>query len=118
MHRLPGREIVLPIAAARPFLVFLGEMRGEWTVALRTDRGGERMIIGLRVVADDLYLFLDEPFARRRNEAGRAAEIVLAVLVELVPTGVDDNGVARAHGFAGRLFQVVVADRFPLFLGN
>ena len=76
------------------------------------------MIVGLGVVADDLHLFLDEPLARRRHEAGRAAEIVLVVLVGLVPAGVDDDDVARAHRRAGDLFEIVVGDRLPLFLRN
>src|SRR6266576_1303028 len=36
----------------------------------------------------------------------------------LVPAGVDDDDVARAHGRAGRLFEIVVGDRFPLLLRN
>src|SRR5262245_64789520 len=90
VHRLPFREIVLPVATARPLLVFLGEVRMQRAVALRADRGGERVIVGLGVVADDLHLLLDEPLAGRRHKAGRAAEIVLAVLVKLMPAGVDD----------------------------
>ena len=85
-------------------------------VALRPDRGGERMVVGLGVVADDLDLLLDEPFAGRRHEAGRAAEIVLAVLVKLVPAGIDDHHVARAHDLAGGLLQVVIGDLLPLLL--
>ena len=86
------------------------------TVALRADGGGERMVVGLGVVADHLDLLLDEPIAGRRHEAGRAAEIVLAVLVELVPAGVDDHHVARPHDLAGGLFEVVVGDRLPFLL--
>src|SRR5262249_22835670 len=118
MYRLPVRKVFLPIAAARPFLVFLGEMGSERAVALRTDRGRERMIVRLRIVADDLNLFLDEPFASRRHESRRAAEVVYAVLVKLVPPGVDDDDVARAHRLARRLLQIIVSDRFPLLLGN
>src|SRR5262249_54942282 len=80
--------------------------------------GGEGMVVGLGVVADDLDLFLDEPLARRRHEAGRAAEIVLAVLVDLVPAGVHDDDVARAYRRAGGLFEIVVGDRLPLLLRN
>src|SRR4029077_10178702 len=54
--------------------------------------------------------------AGRRDEAGRVAEIVLAVLVLLVPAGIDDHHVARAHHLARRLFQVVIVDRFPFLL--
>ena len=85
-------------------------------VALRADRGRERMIVGLGVVADHLDLLLDEPLAGGRHEAGRAAEIVLAVLVELVPAGVDDDDVARAHDLAGGLFEIVVGDLLPFLL--
>ena len=85
-------------------------------VALRADRGGERMVVGLGVVADHLDLLLDEPLAGRRHEAGRAAEIVLAVLVLVMPAGVDDHHVARAHDLAGGLFQIVIGDRLPLLL--
>ena len=40
-------------------------------VALRADGGGERVIVRLGVVADDLDLLLDEPFAGGGDEAGR-----------------------------------------------
>ena len=109
-------KVVLPVAAAGPLAIFLGEMRMQRAVALRADGGGERMVVGLRVVADHLDLLLDEPFAGRRHEAGRAAEIVLAVLVELVPAGVDDHHVARPHDLAAGLFQIVAGDRLPLLL--
>ena len=86
-------------------------------VALRPDRGGERMIVRLRVVAHDLHLLFDEPFASRRHEAGRAAEVVLAVFVLVMPAGVDNHHVARPHHLTGGLFQVVVGDLLPhLFL--
>ena len=118
MHRLPFGEVVLPVAAARPFLVFFGKMRVQRSVALRADGGGERVIVGLGVVADHLDLLLDEPFAGRRHEAGRAAEIVLAVFVELVPAGVDDHHVARPHDLAAGFLEVVAGDRFPFVLGD
>ncbi len=70
VHRLPFREVVLPVAPARPFLVLRGEMRMQGAVAVRTDGGGERMVVGLGIVADHLDLLLDEPFAGRRHEAG------------------------------------------------
>src|SRR5262249_2595012 len=54
VHRLPLREVLLPVAAARPFLVFLGKMRMQRAVALRADGGGERMIVGLGVMTDHL----------------------------------------------------------------
>ena len=73
------------------------------------------MVVGLGIVTDDLDLLLDEPLARRGHEAGRAAEIILTVLVLVMPAGVHDHHVARAHDFAGGLFQVVIGDRFPLF---
>src|SRR3954447_7000786 len=64
MDRLPFRKVLLPVAAARPFLVFLRQMRMQRTVALRPDRGRQRMVVGLGVVADDLDLLLDKPLAR------------------------------------------------------
>src|SRR5262249_9151875 len=118
VHRLPVGKIRLPVASARPRLVLLGEVRVQRAVALRADGGGERMVGGFRIVADALDLFLDEPLARRRHEAGRAAEIVLAVLVDLVPAGVDDDDVARTHRRAGGLLEIVVGDRLPLLLRN
>ena len=81
MHRLPERMIVLPVAAAGPLLVFLGEMRMQRTIAMRADRGRERVIVGLRVVADHLDLLLDEPVAGGRHEAGALAEIIFAVAI-------------------------------------
>src|SRR6202008_11972 len=74
VHRLPLRAIVLPVAAPGPLAIFLGEMRMQRPVALRADRGGERMVVGLGVVADHFDFLLDEPFARRLHEAGRGAE--------------------------------------------
>src|SRR5206468_2157071 len=100
VHRLPLREILLPIAAAGPLLVFLGEMRVQRPVALRADGGGERVIIGLRVVANHFYLFLDEPFSSRGHEARRVTEVILAVVVLVVPAGVDDHHVARPYDLA------------------
>ncbi len=85
-------------------------------VALRPDRRCQRMIVGLGVVADHLDLLLDEPFAGRLHEAGRTAEIILAVLVLVVPAGVDQHHVARPHHLAGGLLQVVVGDRLPFLL--
>ena len=85
-------------------------------VALRADRRRERMIVGLGVVADHLDLLLDEPLAGRLHEAGRTAEIILAVLVLVVPAGVDDHHVARPHHLAGGLFQIVIGDRLPFLL--
>ena len=95
------------------FLVFGGEMRMQRPVALRTDRSRQRMIVGLGIVADDFHFLFHEPFAGRRHEAGRVTEIVFAILVLLVPAGVDDHHVARPHHLAGGLFEIVVGDRLP-----
>jgi hypothetical protein len=91
-------------------------MRVQRPVALRADGGCEWMVVGLRVVADHLDLLLHEPFAGRRHEAGRAAEIVLAVFVEFVPAGIDDHHVARAYDLTAGLFQIVAGDRLPFIL--
>ena len=86
-------------------------------VALRADGGGERMVVGLRVVADDLDLLLDEPIAGRRHEAGAFAEIFLAVVVYLWCQPVLTMTTSpRAHRLAGGLLEIVVGDRFPLLL--
>src|SRR5580692_13160182 len=69
VHRLPFRKVIFPVAAARPFAIFFREMRMQRTVTLRTDRGSQRVIVGLGIVADHLHLFLDEPFASRRHKA-------------------------------------------------
>src|SRR6185503_15542623 len=45
VHRLPLREVVLPVAAAGPLVIFFLEMWVQRPVALRTDRGGERMVV-------------------------------------------------------------------------
>src|SRR5262249_49243418 len=37
VHRFPFGKVVLPVVAARPFPVFLGEVRQQRTVALRAD---------------------------------------------------------------------------------
>src|SRR5262249_61247852 len=93
-----------------------GAVWWQWSVALRAYRRGERRVGGLGVVSDPLHLLLDEPFSRRRHEPGSPAEIVLAVLVELVPTGVDDHHIARAHHISRRLLEVVIGDGLPLLL--
>jgi hypothetical protein len=53
-----------------------------------------------------------------REAARRAAEIVLAILVLVVPAGVDDHHVAGPHVLARCLLQIVVGDRLPLLLWN
>jgi hypothetical protein len=88
----------------------------EWPVALRSDRRRQRMIVGLRIVADHFDLFFDEPFAGRRHKAGRIAEIVFAILVLVVPAGIYNHHIARPHKLACRFFQVIIGDRFPLLL--
>src|SRR5271170_4905944 len=113
MDRLPVRKIDLPVAPARPLLVLFGKMGMEGPVALWTDCGGKRMIVGLRVVADDLHLFLDEPISGGRHEAGTAAEIVFVVAIKMVPAGVDDDDVVRPDRLARRLFQIIVGDGLP-----
>src|SRR4051812_30458929 len=118
VDRFPFRKVILPVAASRPLLVFLGEVRMQRAVALRPDRGGERMVVGLGVVADHLHLLLDEPLTGRGYETGRPAEIVFAILVELVPAGVDDDDIARAHDLAGGLLQILISDLLPLLLRN
>src|SRR3954470_19813216 len=118
VDRLPLREVILPVTASRPLLVFLGEVRMQRAVALRPDRGGERMVVSLGIVAHDLYLLFDEPLTGRGYETGRPAEIVFAILVELVPAGVDDDDVARAHDLARGLLQILVCDLLPFLFWN
>src|SRR6516165_4360850 len=118
VDRLPVREVILPVAPAGPLPVFLGEMGMQRAVALRADGGGERMVVRLGIMADDLDLLLDEPLAGRGHETRRAAEIVLVVLVSLMPAGIDDDYIARTHHRARGLFQIVVGDGLPLLLGD
>src|SRR4029077_1845521 len=49
VHRLPFGKILLPIASARPFLVFRRQMRMQRSVTLRPDRGRKWMVVGLRI---------------------------------------------------------------------
>src|SRR5260370_9357275 len=79
VYRLPIRKILFPIAAARPGFVFLGEMRMQRAVALRTDGSGKRVIVRLRVLAHHLHLFLDKPPPPPRPKSLRATQIVLVV---------------------------------------
>src|SRR4029079_14445476 len=118
VDRLPFRKIVFPVAPAGPFPIFLGQVRMQWAIALGADCRCERMVIRLRVVADHLDLLFDEPFAGRRHEARRAAEIVLAVLVEFMPAGVDDDHVTWPHDLAAGLFEIVAGDGLPLIFWN
>ena len=85
-------------------------------VAMRADRGGERMVVGLGVVADDLDLLLDEPVGGRRHEARALAEIFFAVAIFVMPAGVDDHDVVGPHRLAGGLFEIVIGDRLPHLL--
>src|SRR5207248_8096412 len=45
VHGLPLGMGFLPVDPARPFLEFLGQMRMQRAVAVRADRGGERMVV-------------------------------------------------------------------------
>src|SRR5271166_3897991 len=113
MDGLPLGEVLLPVPPAGPFLVFLRQMRVERAVPVRADRGCERMVVGLGVVADDLDLLLDEPAPGGRHEAGALAEILLAVAIFVVPSGIDDDDVVRPHRLARRALEIVVADGLP-----
>src|SRR6478609_9512041 len=116
VQRLPVTLSMSPPTFSMPRMPFLNRM--QRAVALRPDRRGERMVVGLGVVADHLHLLLDEPFTGRGYETGRPAETVFAILVELVPAGVDDDDVARAHDLARGLLQILVCDLLPLLLRN
>src|SRR6478672_11232199 len=50
VHRLPIREVVFPVAAAGPLLVFRSKMRMQRPVALWPDGCCQGMVVGLRVV--------------------------------------------------------------------
>src|SRR4029077_4368349 len=75
MPRLPIRKVRLPVAAARPLLVFLGEMRMQRAVALRPDGSGKGVIVGLGVMPAHLHFFLDNPSPRRGHETRCTAEV-------------------------------------------
>ena len=51
-------------APARPFLVFLGQVRMKRTVAVWANSRCQRMIVCLGIMADDLHPFFNEPVAR------------------------------------------------------
>jgi hypothetical protein len=114
MDRLPFGEVVFPVASAGPLAVFLCQMWMQRSVSLRTDCGGERVIVGLCIVTDNLDLFLDEPFAGGWYETWRAAEIIFTVLVELVPAGIDDDDIAWTDDLTAGFFQIIAGDRLPL----
>src|ERR1700733_3060021 len=92
VQRLPVTLSMSPPTFSMPRMPFLNRMR--WTGS----HSGKSSFQSRP--PDHLHLLLDEPLTGRGYETGRPAEIVFAILVELVPAGVDDDDVARAHDVA------------------
>src|SRR5215472_13532360 len=93
-------------------------MRMERTVAVWADGRRQWMIVGLGVMAHDLHALFNEPITRRGDKPRRVTEIVLTVLIKMMPTGVDDDDVARPDVPAGGFFEILVGDGFPFLFGD
>src|SRR5262249_31751225 len=116
VNRLPIRKILFPIASAGPFLVLSCKMRQQRTVALRPDCGGQGVVIRLGIMPHHLHFLLDHPVASGRNQSRRIGVIVVAILVEPVVAGVDDQHIMRPDRLAACLLQGVSGNLLPLFL--
>ena len=111
---VPLREILDRVAAGR-LLVFRQQILDLRAVAVRPERGRERMIDAGGVDADQLDLLLHQPLGRLLAQARRVAEIFLAVGIAPVPAGVDQHDVAGAD-FGLGLLQVRRLDQLPFLL--
>ena len=67
------------------------------------------------VDADELDLFLHQPFGGALAQAGRVAEILLAVGIAAVPAGIDEDDVVGENLRHGPL-EVGRLDQLPLLL--
>src|SRR5205807_1505481 len=74
VRRIPLRKVIDRLAPGR-LLVLGQEILDLRTVAMRTERGRERMIDGRSIDADGLDALLDQPLRRAAGEAGRMAEV-------------------------------------------
>ena len=116
MRRVPLREVGDGFASGR-FLVFRQQIFDLRAVAMRPERGGERMIDASRVDADQLHFLFDQPLRRGFAQARRVAEIFLAVGVFAVPAGIDQHDVVGLDLGRG-LFQIGRLDQLPFALGD
>jgi len=98
MRRIPFWEIGDGFASGR-FLVLRQQIFDLWAVAMRAERGRERMIDARGVDADELYLLLDQPLGRGFAQARGLAKVLLAAGIIAMPAGIDEYDIA---GEAGR----------------
>ena len=114
MRRIPFRKIVDRLAAGR-LAVFRDEIFDLRAVAVRTERGRQRMIDGRGVDADKLDALLHQPIRRALAQSGRMAEIFLAVGIFAMPAGRDQDDVAGLDVGLGA-FEVGRLDQCPFAL--
>ena len=114
VRRVPVREILDRVAAGR-LLVFRQQVLDLRAVAMRAERGRERMIDARGVDADQLHLLLHQPFGRLLGKARRMAEIFLAVGIAAMPAGVDEDDVVGLDRGLG-LLEIRRLDQLPLLL--
>jgi len=117
VNRFPLREILFPATAAGPFFIFRLKMRKDGAIAVRTDRGCKRVVVGLGVVTDNLDALVDHPVSGGRNKA-RTMRKVVAVFVLLMPAGVDDQDIILADCVATGFLQIICSDLLPLLFRN
>src|SRR3990170_1529974 len=112
VRRIPLGEVLDRFAAGGP-LVFGEEILDLRAVAMRPERGRQRMIDLGRIDAHEFHVLRREPFAGRLAQSGSMTEVLLAVGVLLVPAGVDDHDVPRQDLRRGFL-EIGGFDRLPL----
>ena len=114
VRRIPFREILDRLAPGR-LLVFRQQIFDLRPVAVRAERGGERMIDARGVDADQLHLLLHQPLGGALAQARRVAEIFLAVGISAMPAGVDQHDVVGLDLRLGA-FQIGRLDQLPFLL--
>ncbi len=111
VRRIPFREIDDRLASAG-FLVFRQQIFDLRAVAVRPERGRQRMIDASRVDADHFDALFHKPRRGVLAQTRRIAEIFLAVGIFPMPAGIDEDDVARLDLRLGAL-EVRRLDQLP-----
>src|SRR5262249_2085631 len=88
VRRIPLGKVLDRLAPGR-LLVLRQQVLDLRPVAMRSERGRERMVDGCRIDADGLDALAHQPLRRALREPWRVAEILLAVRIAAMPAGVD-----------------------------
>ena len=116
VRRIPVREIPDRLAAGR-LLVFRQQIFDLRPVAVRAERGRQRMVDARGVDADHFDVLLGQPLGGAFAQARRIAEIFLAVRISAVPAGVDEDDVAALDRRLGAL-EIGRLDQLPFLFRN